>query len=117
MALKNFLIVFVLIFAAICLLYAVISDLHEMSVRRSGVSFFDWFTPASLGAIFTALGIIKFIGQKRGIVGGGGKSLKIRLTAGYCPTWSRPVNLAAPYVILGIGLFHFGILIWYFFKS
>ncbi len=117
MTLKNLLIVFVLIFAAVCLLYAVISDLQEMSVRRSGLSFFDWFTPALLGIAFTALGIIKFIGQKRGIVGGGGKSLKVRLTSGYCPTWSRPVNLAAPYVILGIGLFHFGILVWYLLKS
>ncbi len=117
MNVKNIFIVAVLIFSAVCLVYGIVSGLQELSVHRTAVTFFDWFTPALIGAIFTALGIIKFIGQKRGIVGGGGKSLKIRLTAGYCPTWSRPVNLAAPYVILGIGLFHFGILVWYLIKS
>ncbi len=109
---NNIRIIAVLTISALCLFYAVISDILDISAHRAAITFFDWFTPALMAIIFSTLGVIKLVGQKRGIVGGGGKSWKVRLTAGYCPTWSRPVNLAAPYVLLGVGLFHLGILVW-----
>jgi hypothetical protein len=115
MTLKNILIVVVLVISAYCVLNGIKSDIIQLSIHRSSLPFIDWFTPALICVIFTALGIIKIIGQKRGLVGGGGKPWKERLMSGYCPTWSRPVNLAAPYVFLGMGIFHFGIMMWLLF--
>jgi hypothetical protein len=115
MSRKNVLIIVVLTISVFCVLDSIRSDIVELSTRKNSISFMDWFTPAIICVIFTALGIIKFIGQKRGLVGGGGKPWKERLMSGYCPTWSRPVNLAAPYVFLGIGIFHLGIILWLLF--
>jgi hypothetical protein len=80
------------------------------------VPFEDWFPLATVGATFSALGVIKLLGQHRGIVGGGGKPWQQRL-AGSCPTWTRPVNLAVPYVFLGLGLLDLGWLAWLFLRQ
>jgi hypothetical protein len=39
----------------------------------------DWFPLAVIGTTFTALGVIKLVGLKLGIVGGAGKPFKQRL--------------------------------------
>jgi len=96
MTIKNVLIIIVLILASHSVLVALVSAVQQFSNRGNATSFIDLVTPALLFILFTGLGIIKFIGQKRGSVGGGGKPLLQRLTAGYCPTWSRPVILTVP---------------------
>lgn len=107
----------VLIIAALCVIIAVKSNIAELAIHKSTLSFFDWFTPAFISAVFISLAIIKFIGQKRGLIGGGGKPWSQRLKSGYCPTWSRPVNLAVPYIFLFIGVIYLINLIWVLFIS
>ncbi len=73
----------------------------------------DWLPLASVGVTFSVLGAIKVYGRSRGVIGGGDKTFRLRLL-GSCPTWSRPVNLAVPYIFLGLGLANLGWLAWLF---
>ncbi len=77
----------------------------------------EWLPPTTVGLIFCLLGVMKLYGQSRGIVGGGDKPFRQRLLAGSCPTWSRPVNLAMPYVFLGLNLLNLGWLAWLFVRQ
>ena len=67
----------------------------------------DWMPNLLVGVTFLSLGLIKVVGWRRGIVGGGGKPLTCRLL-GRCPTWSRPFNLAIIGLWLAIGLVNLG---------
>jgi hypothetical protein len=67
-----------------------------------------WVPTALVGVSFTGLGLIKVYGLARGIVGGGGKPASQRL-CGSCPTWSRRVNIAMPFIWLAIGLGHLAV--------
>ena len=44
-----------------------------------GAPLSDWLPPAVIGAMFTGLGVAKFYGLRRGIVGGRGAPLARRL--------------------------------------
>jgi hypothetical protein len=70
----------------------------------------DWFPPALVGATFTTLGFLKVYAIKKGLVGGGGKSLICRLR-GSCPSWSRRLNIIFAGVLLTIGLGSLGFLL------
>jgi hypothetical protein len=43
------------------------------------MSLADWLPAATVGTAFTAMGLIKLVGLRLGIVGGGGKPLATRL--------------------------------------
>jgi hypothetical protein len=70
----------------------------------------DWLPPAAVGVTFTALGLLKVYGFKKGIVGGGGKPATCRLL-GRCPSWSKQLNVVIIVLFLGIGLVNLGILL------
>jgi hypothetical protein len=65
---------------------------------------------ATVGGAFAALGILKLYGLKKGIVGGGGKSLACRII-GSCPSWSRSLNFVITGMFLVIGVVNLGILV------
>ncbi len=73
MTIKNIFIIIVLIIVALSVLDALLSAVQQFSNRGNALSFIDLFTTALFFVLFTGLSIIKFIGQKRGLVGGGGK--------------------------------------------
>jgi len=68
----------------------------------------SWLVPATIGAIFTTMGLLKVYGWKKGIVGGGGKPVSCRLL-GRCPSWSKQLNIALIMVFLGVGIVNLGI--------
>ena len=74
------------------------------------IPFFDWFPPAVVGATFTTVGLLKVYGLRKGIVGGGGKSVACRLL-GRCPAWSKPLHIAFVLFFLGAGLVNLAILL------
>ena len=75
------------------------------------MEFGDWFPLASVGVTFTVMGALKVIGLGRGVVGGGDKPYGQRLM-GSCPTWSRNLNRAVPFVFLAVGLLNLAQLAW-----
>ena len=75
------------------------------------IPFADWFPLLLIGTVFTTVGLLKFYGFRRHIVGGGGKPYSCRLF-GTCPTWSADVNLIVRAIFLVIGLLALAILGW-----
>ena len=63
----------------------------------------EWVPPAVVGGTFTALGLLKVYGMRKGIAGGGGKPVTCRLL-GSCPSWGRRLNVAFTILLLAIGL-------------
>lgn len=63
----------------------------------------EWLPSAVVGTLFTALGIVKVYGWRRGVIGGGGKPVMCRLK-GRCPSWSKPMNIAIITLFWVIGL-------------
>ena len=76
----------------------------------------DWLPPATVGAVFTALGALKVYGWKKGIIGGGDKSASCRLL-GRCPSLSKPVNITIIALFFTIGLGNFGMLLFALLKT
>jgi hypothetical protein len=64
-----------------------------------------------IGTTFTAVGVMKLIGFRYNIVGGGGKPWRTKLY-GSCPTWTRHVNVGMTALFLAIGIVALGILCW-----
>jgi hypothetical protein len=71
----------------------------------------EWFFPLIVGLYFTAIGLIKFYGHYKGIVGGGEKPFSTRIL-GSCPTWAKHVNTTMRYFFLLIGLIYLAYGIW-----
>ena len=63
----------------------------------------DWFPLATVGGTFTAVGLLKIYGFRKGIIGGGGRPVSCRLL-GSCPNWSRRLNILFVAFFLGVGL-------------
>jgi hypothetical protein len=68
----------------------------------------DWFPPLAAGVTFSALGVCKIYGWRRGIVGGGGRPLRCRL-GGRCPSWSKEFNMAFMVLLLALGVLNLGL--------
>ena len=69
----------------------------------------DWLPQALVGLTFTALGIMKIYGWRKGVIGGGGKPVMCRLQ-GRCPSWSKPLNFAMIALFWAIGLVNLALL-------
>ena len=68
-----------------------------------------WFSPAVLGGVFTAVGLLKVYGLYRGTIDGRDKPL-FQYATGTCPTWVGRgfrgwcLRVGFPFLLLGIGL-------------
>jgi hypothetical protein len=71
------------------------------------VALSDWLPPLAASLTFTALGICKIYGLRKGIVGGGGRPWSCRLQ-GRCPSWSNEVNILFIITLLSVGMVNFG---------
>jgi len=77
----------------------------------------DWVTPAVVGTMFTAVGLLKVYGLFRGTIGGRDKPL-FQYATGTCPTWvgrgwrGWSLRIGLPCLFLGIGLWNLGTLAW-----
>ena len=57
----------------------------------------------SVALPFTVLGVLKFYGRSRGMVGGREKPTAWRLM-GSCPSWSRKLNILVTLMFCAIGV-------------
>ena len=89
---------------------------HDRKNDHIMILFFDWFPPAVVGATFTAIGVLKVYGLRKGIVGGGGKSAACGLL-GRCPAWSKTLHTVLVLFFLGAGLVNLAILLTLRWKS
>jgi hypothetical protein len=69
----------------------------------------NWIPLSVVGVTFTAVGLLKVYGLRKGIVGGGSRPLSCRLL-GSCPSWSKHLNVLMTAVFLIIGFTCLGIL-------
>jgi hypothetical protein len=80
------------------------------------ISLVELLPPATVGATFTTVGVLKLYGWKRGIVGGAGKPASCRLF-GRCPSWSKEINIAFIAFFFAVGLGNLGFLLFLLLKQ
>lgn len=72
-----------------------------------------WLEPATIGAFFTAAGLLKVYGLAQGTIGGRDKPW-FQYATGTCPTWVGRgwrgwlLRIGFPWLLLGIGVWNLG---------
>ena len=80
----------------------------------------EWLPPATVGFMFTVLGLLKVYGLCGGVIGGRDKPW-FQYAIGTCPAWvgrswhGRCLRYGLPFLFLGIGLCALGSLAWQLF--
>lgn len=74
----------------------------DAAANKLMISAYEWLPFAVVGIVFSTLALCKIYGYRKGIIGGGNKSITCRLL-GSCPSWSKNLNIAMTVFFLVVG--------------